>query len=55
MPLLQEIGLLPDGGVLAAGFDRGSNSVRLVRYTSAGRLDPAFGVEGLVSVPVPPG
>lgn len=52
MPPPQALGLLPDGGVIVAGWHPGSSSIRLARYTAEGVLDPSFGSGGLASVAV---
>jgi uncharacterized delta-60 repeat protein len=50
MPRLRALAVLPDGGLMAAGWDSASNSVRVVRYTAVGLLDRSYGVEGVASV-----
>jgi uncharacterized delta-60 repeat protein len=52
MPQSQALILAPDGGILLAGWDRGTSSVRLLRYRADGTPDFDFGVEGMASVPV---
>jgi uncharacterized delta-60 repeat protein len=47
-----EISLLPDGGVMGAGWDRRSGTLTLARYTAAGELDPDFGASGIAGLHV---
>jgi uncharacterized delta-60 repeat protein len=55
MPRPQALILAPDGGILLAGWDRGTSSVRLLRYRADGTSDDAFGVAGMAVVPVAAG
>ena len=51
-PVYIAMTLLPDGGVLASGYQNESPSPLLVaKFTAAGGLDPAFGSGGAVTLP----
>jgi uncharacterized delta-60 repeat protein len=52
MPLPQALALPPGGGVLLAAWDRGTATLRLLRYRADGTPDLDFGVEGMAAVPV---
>ncbi len=41
----------PDGKILLVGYSMATNNLLLARYSSAGSLDPSFGVDGRAEAP----
>lgn len=49
-----KLALLPDGGVLLAGWEPAARALRVARYSAEGALVPGYGLGGLAGVSVAP-